>query len=258
MKKYKYTFISLMSAVLFIIGSMAAANCILRLRETRLLTERGGIKVELPVREWGGGENSDESVNGIDTNDKKNSLSVKQIEEAVKSWNNRTGVTLHEQVAGQISMEEAIEKGKKWLAEMEIGGVKEAVSFSISAELGVGRQNEDTGEREAYFSFWTVTYSNQSMNAVLYLNAVTGNVWGAEIKLYEEQTNKSSDDRLQLFVKLAGLQAADNVPSIIASQEIKSTITIKESQLYAQKLSYEVAMQLENGYKYISYQLLAK
>ena len=39
MKKYKYTFISLMSAVLFIIGSMAAANCILRLRETRLLTE---------------------------------------------------------------------------------------------------------------------------------------------------------------------------------------------------------------------------
>lgn len=258
MKKYKYTFISLISAILFIIGSMVASNSILRLRETRLLTESGGIKVELPVREWGGGQNGDESVNGIDTNDPKNSLSMKQVEESVKSWNNRTGVTLHEQVNGQISMEEAIDNGKKWLAEMEIGDVKKEVSFSTSAELGVGRQKEDTGEREAYFSFWTVTYSNQSMNAVLYLNAVTGNVWGAEINLYEEQTNKSSDDRLQLFVKLAGLQAADDVSFIIDSQENKSAITIKESQLYAQELSYEMATQFENGYYYIAYQLLAK
>lgn len=258
MKKYKYTFISLISAILFIIGSMVASNSILRLRETRLLTESGGIKVELPVREWGGGQNGDESVNGIDTNDKKNSLSMKQVEVSVKSWNNRTGVTLHEQVAGQISMEEAIENGKKWLQEMEIGGVNEAVSYTINAELGVGKQKEDTGEREAYFSFWTVTYFNQSMNAVLYLNAVTGKVWGAEIKLYEGPTNKSSDDRLQLFVKLAGLQAADDVPSIIDSQEIKSAISIKESQLYAQELSYEMATQFENGYYYIAYQLLVK
>lgn len=103
---------------------------------------------------------------------------MKQAEEAVKSWNNRIGVTLHEQVAGQISMEEAIENGKEWLARMEIGDVKEEVSFGVSAKLGVGRQKEDTREQEAYYSFWTVTYSNQSMHVVLYLNAVTGNVWG--------------------------------------------------------------------------------
>lgn len=71
MKKYKYTFISLLFAVLFIIGSMTATNYILRLKETRLLTERGGIKEESPVREWECGENSDKSVGGIDTNHKK-------------------------------------------------------------------------------------------------------------------------------------------------------------------------------------------
>ena len=71
MKKYKYAFLSLMFAALFIIGSMAATNDILRLRETRLLTERGDIKAESPVREWEGGENSDESTIGKDTNDKK-------------------------------------------------------------------------------------------------------------------------------------------------------------------------------------------
>lgn len=258
MKKYKYTFLSLMFAVLFIIGSMAAINYILRLRETRLLAERGGIKVESPVREWEGGENSDESTIGKDTNDKKNPLSMKQVEEAVRSWNNRTGVTLHEQVAGQISMEKAIENGKKWLDEMKIGDGKEDVSFSISAELGVGRQKEDIGEREAYFSFWTVTYSNQSMNAVLYLNAVTGNVWGAEVKLDDEQSKKLPDDRLQLFVKLAGLQAADDVPYKIDSEGTKTAIIIKESQLYAQEQSYEMEILSKNGYVYIDYQLLEK
>lgn len=257
MKKYKYTFLSLLFAVLFIIGSMVVTNTILRLRETRLLTEKGGIKVESPVREWEGGENRDESVGGKDTNDKKNPLSMKQVEEAVRSWNNRTGVTLHEQVAGQISMEEAIENGKKWMAEIEIGDGKEEVSFSISAELGVGRQRKDTKEQEAYFSFWTVTYSKQSMNAVLYLNAVTGNVWGAEIKLYEEQQRKSSDDRLQLFVKLAGLQAAEDVPSI-GSEGSESVINIKGSRLYAQERSYEMTVQFENDYEYIAYQLLEK
>lgn len=256
MKKYKYTFISLLFAVLFIIGSMTATNYILRLKETRLLTERGGIKEESPVREWECGENSDKSVGGIDTNHKKNPLSMKQAEEAVKSWNNRIGVTLHEQVAGQISMEEAIENGKEWLARMEIGDVKEEVSFGVSAKLGVGRQKEDTREQEVYYSFWTVTYSNQSMHVVLYLNAVTGNVWGAKIKLYEEQLKKSSDDRLQLFVKLAGLQAADDAPPVIDSEESKSVVTIKGSQMYAQELSYDMAIQFQNSYEYIVYQLL--
>ena len=51
-RKYKYTFISLMFAVLFIFGSMTAMNYILRVRETQLLTESGRAEVESPVREW--------------------------------------------------------------------------------------------------------------------------------------------------------------------------------------------------------------
>lgn len=257
MKKYKYTFLALLFAVLFILGSMEAANTILRFRVTQLLAERGGIKVESPVREWNGGKNGDGSIGGTDGNDKKPSLSVKQAEEAVKSWNNRIGVTLHEKVAGQVSMEEAIGNGKRWLAQMETGDGKEEASFFINAELGVGGQKRDIREQEAYFSFWTVTYSNQSMDAVLYLNAVTGNVWGAEIRRYEEPPKKSSGDRLRLFVKLAGLQAAEDVASN-GSEGTDSIIAIKGSRLYAQEQSYEMAVQSENGYEYIVYQLLVK
>lgn len=254
MKKYKYTFLSLIFAVLFIMGSIVIANVILRQREMKLLSERGDIKVESPVREWESGENRDENADG---NDKENSLSMKQVEEAVKNWNNRTGVILHEQVAGQISMKEAIQNGEKWLAEMKISDEKEKLSFSVNAELGVGRQKEDTGEREAYFSFWTVTYVNQSMNAVLYLNAVTGNVWGAEIKRYGEQPEKSPGGGLQLFVKLAGLQAAEDAPSI-GTGGTETVIKIKGSRLYAHEQLYEMTVQFENGYEYLAYQLLAK
>ena len=257
-RKYKYTFISLMFAVLFIFGSMTAMNYILRVRETQLLTESGRAEVESPVREWEGWGIGDEIVVSGDTDGERYVLTTNQVEEAVKSWNNRTAVTLHDPVAGQITMEEAIENGERWLIEMEIGKEKDAASFSISAELGVGGQKQDTGERlEAYFSFWTVTYSNQSMSAILYLNAVTGKVWGAEITLYEELPKKLQDDRLQLFVELAGLQVSDD--SVVTdSGETRSEIAIKESQLYAQEHSYSMSIGYENSYELTIYRLLTK
>ena len=321
-RKYKYTFVSLMFAVLFIFGSMAGMNYILKIRETQLLTESGRAEVESPVREWEGRGDGDEIITSEDmenedivnkdkaNKDKTNrdkadkdmanedvgsedidgeryALTMEQAAEAVKSWNNRTKITLHDPVAGQISMEEAIETGKRWLAEMGIGKETEVgkemevekememdkememgkeiemgreideVSFSINAELGVGRQNGDIGERlEAYFSFWTVTYSNQSMSAILYLNAVTGKVWGAEITLYEKLPEKFPDESLRLFVELAGLQAADEISVAMSSGETGSVITIKDSQLYAQKQSYSFITGFGNSFDRIIYQLL--
>ena len=258
-RKYKYTFISLMFAVLFIFGSMAAMNYILRIRETQLLTESGRAEVESPVREWEGWGIGDENVVSGDTDGERYVLTTNQVEEAVKRWNNRTAVTLHDPVAGQISMEEAIENGERWLIEMEIGEEKDATSFSISAELGVGGQKQDAGERlEAYFSFWTVTYSNQSMSAILYLNAVTGKVWGAEITLYEGLPKKLQDDRLQLFVEMAGLQVADGTSVVIDSGQTRTEMAIKESRLYAQEHSYSMSIGYENSYELTIYRLLAK
>ncbi len=258
-RKYKYTVISLMFAVLFIFGSMTAMNYMVRVREAQLLTERGRVEVESPVWGWEGWGNGDENAVSGDIDGESHVLTTKQVEEAITSWNNRTEVILHDPVAGQISMEEAIESGERWLAEMEISGEMEKASFSISAELGVGGQKEDTGERlEAYFSFWTVTYSNQSMNAILYLNAVTGKVWGAEIALYEGMPKKLPADRLQLFVELAGLYVSDNDSVTTDSGGTRTKIAIKGSRLYAQEHSYSMSIGFENSYKHITYQLLIK
>ena len=258
-RKYKYTFISLVFAVLFIFGSMKAMNYILMIRETQLLTERGMVEMESPVQEWEGWGNVDENVMSEDIDNERYFLTTEQIEEVVDSWNNRNEVTLHDPVVGQISMEEAIENGKRWMVEMGIREEMDEASFSISAELGVSGKREDTGERmEAYFSFWTVTYANQSMNVILYLNAVTGKVWGAEISLNEDLMEKRSDDRLRRFVELAGLQVSDDDSIVIDSGETRTEMAIKESKLYAQVRSYSMSIGFDNIYKYTTYQLLIK
>ena len=52
-KTYKYTFLTMFLALVFIFGSMAGMNFILYIREDRLLSESGMVVVESPVREIG-------------------------------------------------------------------------------------------------------------------------------------------------------------------------------------------------------------
>ena len=262
--KYKYTFVSLIFAAVFILGSMTAMNMILRIRETRLLSESGRVEVESPVRAWGNQKDDIESSMSEDTGSERYILNTKQIEDAIKCWNNRVGIILHEPVAGQISMEEAIKAGEKWLIEMKIGEEMDAVSYSINAELGIGGQIGYVGEKlEAYYSFWTVQYSGQSMSAVLYINAVTGKVWGAEITSYDKLSEELPYTRLWLFIELAGLQISEDDFAVVEYGGDNSGIEIKNSLLYAQEIRYDTVkmngdeLSVADSYTTIYYRLLA-
>lgn len=245
--RYKYTFASLLFAVLFVFGSMAAMNYILSIRETRLLTESGRVEMESPVRAWENWQNDEESPVS-DIGSERHILNTQQVEDAVKCWNNRTSIILHDPVEGQISMEEAVKAGEAWLSEMKIGEGTDALSYAINAELGVGGQIEDAGEKlEAYYSFWTVQYSGKSMRAILYINAVTGKVWGAEITSYGNPIEKLPYERLRLFVELAGLQISDDELTVVEYGGDKSGIAIKNSLLYAQESIYDTVKMNRDG-----------
>lgn len=257
-KSYKYTILTLLLAVLFVFGSMEGMNLILRAREIQFLSESGRVVVEAPVRAWmeqnGGaeGEDGDNLQEGY-------VLTMAQMESAIESWNSRTNVILHTPVEGQISMEKAIETGKSWLIAMDIGSEEDLESFYINAELGVSEQENGNGERlEAYYSFWTVKYSNQSMDAILYVNAVTGKVWGAEITKYEDYYEIFGDERLKLFIELAGLQISDNDSVVIDSGGTRTRIAIRDSCLYAQEQVYYMLKAFEDTSRYINYQLISE
>lgn len=263
--KYKYTFVFLILAFFFIFGSMKVMNYILQIMEARLLTEGGRVEMESQVRTWDSRENDKSGVVSENTAGERNVLKINQIEDAIKCWNNRNSLILHEPVAGQISMEEAVKAGEMWLIEMGIGEENDEAAYTINAELGIGVPTEEVLEQlEAYYSFWTVKYSGKSISAILYLNAVTGKVWAAEIILYEESPENTPDDRLRLFVELAGLQVSDDGSvaidpgETIDSSGTRTEIAIKGSQLYAQKHSYSISIGFENSYEHTTYKLLTK
>lgn len=213
--KHIYTFFSLLLSVAFIFGSMAGMNVILRIEESQLLSESGKAIVESPVRAWEEAESNSEDIAGENNDRLTYMLTNRQMEEAIDSWNSRTGEIVHNPVAGQISMEEAIKAGEMWLVDMEIEGEQETDVHSVNVTLGIPKQkklpqqNELFQPLEPYYSFWTVHFSSMSMNAILYVNAVTGKVLGAEVYLYRNLPDKFSIEKLRLFVELAGLQEND-------------------------------------------------
>lgn len=256
-KTHLYHFLSIASAALIAFGSMAGMNGILQARQRQLLTERGRTEIESPVRVWEGWDTDGENVMNEDTGDGRAVLTVEQAEAAIENWNNREKIILHEPVSGQISMEKAIEAGKEWLIEMEIGtNPQEAASYSANAKLGVGVQRQEiTKPLEAYYSFWTVQYLNEFVNAELYINALTGKVWGAEITLYGEPPEKMSYERLRIFTELAGFQISERDFFAVGSEGARVEIDIEGSNLYAEEITYDmtrIAEEVSSRYHFYS------
>lgn len=237
-KTYKYTFLTMFLALAFIFGSMAGMDFILFSREEQILSESGVAVAESPVRGWQDwGDKTDKEDGG-----ERYALSAVQVKDAVESWNKRLGDTLHDPVEGQISMEEAVQEGEEWLMSMgmregEAQGASAGLKF-VKATLGVGVQKGASRvPLEPYYSFWTVRFSGSYTDAVLYLNAVTGRVWRAEIALYDNLPEELPCEKLGQFVEMAGLQAADGVAEI--NEEKTQAVLVVEDGLLSARLDYQ-------------------
>ena len=118
-EKHFYTILSLLLSSAFIFVSMVGMNIILRADESRLLSEGGKVIMESPVRAREEAENNSGDMDEENSGKSTYIVTSKQMEEAIDKWNSRTGEIVHNPVTGQISMEEAIQTGELWLADME-------------------------------------------------------------------------------------------------------------------------------------------
>ena len=235
-KTYKYTLLTMFLALTFIFGSMAGMDFILLSREDQILSESGVAVAESPVRAW------QDWGDGTEKDDERYSLSVVQVKDAIESWNKRLGDTLHDPVDGQVSMEEAVQEGEEWLMSMGMGegeaqGAGAGLAF-VKATLGVGVQKGASRvPLEPYYSFWTVRFSGSYTDAVLYLNAVTGRVWRAEVTLYDNLPEELPSENLERFVEMAGLQAADGAAEI-NEEKTQAVLAVEGGLLYV-RLDYQ-------------------
>lgn len=266
---HKYNFITLSATLIFIACSMAGMSFILKIREKQLLGRSGAVMMDSPVLAWqrtsDDMEGEKEGENGV----LRAQLTMEQVEDVVKSWNNRKNLLLHNPVEGQLTMEEAIQAGKDWLVEMGYSPKEQesVAPFRIKATLAIGVGESGVGTPlEAYYSMWSLWFSNETISVRLDLNAVTGRVWGAHIAL--EEGVFSDDDGeadLERFVELAGLQPEENVV-MVATQYNQITIPIEGNNLSAQRMQYQLVddyfetggrISEYNGTQYRYYQLFS-
>lgn len=266
-KRHKYSLLCFLFAALFVIGSMAGMNLILQRRESRLLGESGTAEVESPVTAWQEPENAETKETDAETeeaaetteSEKANrTLTTRQIEEVIDYRENTTEEVFHDPVAGQITMEEAIACGENWLVEMGFAKKRDdsgegeqgetdiqensmQIPTARRASLGVKKDRTTSSvPMEPYYSFWTVRFSNESMYAVLSVNAVTGKVWNAEITLYDDRSHGFSWEKLDLFLELAGVE--EDTENYVEINEINSaaTMRVKDSALCARMELYDI------------------
>lgn len=253
-KTYKYTILTLFLTIIFVIGSMEGMSLVLRARERQFLSESGRVVVEAPVRAWQEQDSSMEAEN-LDNSIKEGYvLTAEQMEEVIRQWGGRMAVTVHNPVNGQISMAEAVKAGEEWLAEMGMEGngqEKDMGSNFMNAMLGVAVQNPSTETPlEPYYSYWIMQFSDQSMKAVLYLNAVTGQVWSAEITLLEDLPEEIPYKKLNLFAELSGLQITDTDTTMIKNQEGTQAVLMVEGSPLCAEMEFHYS---QTGYPYASY-----
>lgn len=210
------------------------------------------------------------------------------------AWNSWSYETLHEPVIGQIFMEEAIEKGKTWLQEMEVAEdlLTDLTEITNTETSGDGEEiqgqtaitsapnitdnqsvkSEKTGEANTstkmalhsfsaflsvrsnrtekieplapYYSFWNIRFSSEEMSVYLRMNAVTGEVWEAELICYKEITDTllfRLGERLQRFIELAGVQPVeDSLYMDFGNGDCYAFLRLQDTNMYAVMDGYKI------------------
>ncbi len=248
----KYTLLSLLFAAVFVFGSMAGTDLILQMWEKRRLQESGTVTMESPVLAWQSAETEEEYVKqdgGPFDRDKEEDLTLteKEIEQVIRYRKNCEGELLHDPVKGQITMEQAFASGENWLVEMGVWDHSRTHSEPLLRRASLGTKTAKEGLHmpiEPYYSFWTVRFSSTDMYVSLSVNAMTGRVWDAKITLYdmENVNNDKSLDKLERFIRLAGIEAPVEQYVEISDSGSWISMAVKESPLYAQMRGYDVVV----------------
>lgn len=209
-KTYKYTVLTVVLAIVFSFGSMAGMNLILKARERQLLTKSGRSVMEVPVQ-TNVGQEKDQNFNKD-----RGTLTIEQIEKVVSLWDEPDEVVVHNPADGQISMGEAIRAGQEWLINMGMeverkdnDEVHQYATLSTAVRESSEEEDDNKDVQTApYNSFWRVHFYSSSLEAFLYVNAVTGQVWSADIILYDDFPKEIPSKKLRDFVELCGLKVS--------------------------------------------------
>lgn len=277
-KRFLKTVFSVCFAGSFIFGSMFVSNGILIRKENSLLSDSGEMEVNSPVIAWNqeefpavartgeDGAASTETVtdnfyNESDAADTGYTVTPEQMRSVLETWEGDSFEAIHDPVEGQLSMEEAILIGEKWIflmadtnerlkevfsgyvtnagtgdevnnsfVESSDAGIIVGPRAALSVKIGKGKNYEIV---EPYYSCWDLQFYGKNVDVDMSLNAVTGQVWKAVINIYSDTENiVLKEESVYLFAELAGLDLTKADSYSVLGNEV--CLYIADSPVYVE------------------------
>lgn len=207
------------AALILVFSGWFLTKSLLHRQELRLLSQTGTLPVQTAA------QLPEESETPTPPRD----LTDSEIYQILISWELGGEETLHEPMDGQLTMEQAMNAARQLLTHLTgLGLLPEAFATDSQATAYLCRLNADVSrlipmsphavpedirpesELEPYYSYWTVTFTQGRIQAVLTVNGVTGQVWRANIRQIplEPTSPQLSDTAMaQDYMDFLGLEA---------------------------------------------------
>ena len=185
----------------------------------------GGGRVEIPTRT---DQTVSQSVGVVDVELKETGLTKEELRQAVLCMEEASEKYAHEPMQGQLLMTEAIQSGMAWTRDFFLAHIDRKAEIPeecrLSCYLWAGGNGEAKDEEpDPLLGYWEVSFSAQDLEAVLILNAVTGQVLQARIALpYVGEERPDEDSLVRLLKDYADSFGMETSLAISVAQEWES------------------------------------
>ncbi|MCM1500101.1 MAG: hypothetical protein NC124_16685 [Clostridium sp.] len=183
--------IFIMAALLLfaVFGGWFLMDKLLSAKEKQILSQTGQVAIPSVIEDGENGGADGEGQGNHQSVFNGKVLSEEEIAKVLSVWEAGGREIPHEPLEGQMSMEQAIEKGNWWIANM----AKEAIlpdemltgDFDSTTAKLYTLENETDIEMQM-LSMWEITYKKDDVTIDMKIHAWSGEVWMADITMDEE------------------------------------------------------------------------
>ena len=168
-KRTVYTIMGVALSVAIALGGWTLTGALIERKSNALLSETGITQIYLPPE-------------GADEPDGRPRLDEAEIVAVLRSWETPGPPIVHEPIAGQVTMEQAIAEARAGLALLAGQGLNIGALLDDSARVvAYLSHNVQEGQRgqpiDPNYSYWTVTFAEGELRATAIINAATGQAW---------------------------------------------------------------------------------
>ncbi len=221
-------------AVVFALGGWLLTRWLIDNKEAALLSVTGRIWVDAPTLSPTPENSPPEVDDPEESKQKLPELTPEKVAAILALWESGGDEQPHEPRAYQLTMEAAMEAAKNSLYDFVDGGLlpEQALVYNKVNAYLCQRQGKALlpSELEPYCSYWTVTFSGADISATLVLNAVSGQIWRADLEYTHSGESKIDlAEALALFTAPLGFQEE----KVSLSENVLANIRFENGLLYA-------------------------